>query len=131
MSLERRIPQSQDLRDWLAEFERRRRPSDCRGRRSRARDRRDRRHFHAQDGARPRFCSRTFRATARATASSPIFSPRSRRIAMTLGLPPSTTEVELVRFSRDYMREAADHPSGGVNTGAVFENVLRARRSIS
>ena len=68
----------------------------------------------------------------RASASSPIVFTSVKRIAMTLGLPASTSEVELVRFWRDYMREAPVIPPKEVNTGAaVREQSLPARRSIS
>jgi 4-hydroxy-3-polyprenylbenzoate decarboxylase len=46
-----------------------------------------------------------------------------RRIALTLGLPASTTEVELVRYWRNYMKEAKTIPPMPVNSGALLENV--------
>ncbi len=46
-----------------------------------------------------------------------------QRIALTLGLPAQTSEIELVRFWRDYFREAKAVPPRMVNTGAVLENV--------
>src|SRR5262249_18304368 len=49
-----------------------------------------------------------------------------RRIAMTLGLPPETTNVDLVRYWRDYMKAARTIRSTVVNAGAVTENILTA-----
>jgi UbiD family decarboxylase len=46
-----------------------------------------------------------------------------KRIALTLGLPATTSEVDLVRFWRDYFRAAPSVPPRTVNTGAVLENV--------
>jgi 4-hydroxy-3-polyprenylbenzoate decarboxylase len=46
-----------------------------------------------------------------------------KRIALTLGLPAQTTEIELVRFWRDYFRAAKAIPPRVVNAGAVLENV--------
>jgi UbiD family decarboxylase len=46
-----------------------------------------------------------------------------RRIALTLGLPAETTEVELVRYWRDYFRQAKTIPPRAVNTGPLLENV--------
>jgi len=46
-----------------------------------------------------------------------------KRIALTLGLSPSTTEIELVRYWRNYMKEAKTIPPITVNTGAVLENL--------
>src|SRR6201998_2046203 len=39
-----------------------------------------------------------------------------KRIAVSVGLPETTTEVELVRFWRDYMRETPTLPPKLVNT---------------
>ena len=47
-----------------------------------------------------------------------------KRIALTLGLPANTTEVELVRFWRDYMRDAPTLPPKQVNTGPLMENTF-------
>ena len=45
-----------------------------------------------------------------------------RRIALTLGLPKDTTEVDLVRFWRDYLKHAPTKPPMEVNAGALLEN---------
>jgi 4-hydroxy-3-polyprenylbenzoate decarboxylase len=45
-----------------------------------------------------------------------------RRIALSLGLPGDTSEVGLVRFWRDYMKEAPTIPPKEVNHGALLEN---------
>ena len=47
-----------------------------------------------------------------------------KRIALTLGLPGDTTEVELVRYWRDYMRNAPTLPPKQVNTGPLMENTF-------
>ena len=47
-----------------------------------------------------------------------------RRISLTLGLPESTTGVDLVRFWRDYMRGARTIAPKKVSNGLVLENVL-------
>jgi 4-hydroxy-3-polyprenylbenzoate decarboxylase len=47
-----------------------------------------------------------------------------KRIALTLGLPESTSEIELVRFWRDYFREAPTVAPTPVGTGVVLENVF-------
>src|ERR1700722_18432336 len=46
-----------------------------------------------------------------------------KRIALTLGLPADTSEVDLVRFWRDYFRAGKSVPPRAVNTGPVLENV--------
>jgi UbiD family decarboxylase len=46
-----------------------------------------------------------------------------KRIALTLGLPAETSEVDLVRFWRDYFRAGKSVPPRAVNTGPVLENV--------
>jgi UbiD family decarboxylase len=46
-----------------------------------------------------------------------------RRIVETAGLPPNTTEVELVRFWRDYMRDLPAVAPTTVTSGALLENV--------
>jgi len=46
-----------------------------------------------------------------------------KRIALTLGLPAETSEVDLVRFWRDYFRDARTIAPRAVNTGPVLENV--------
>jgi 4-hydroxy-3-polyprenylbenzoate decarboxylase len=45
-----------------------------------------------------------------------------RRIALTIGLPETISEIDLVRFWRDYMREAKMIAPREVNDGAVMEN---------
>jgi 4-hydroxy-3-polyprenylbenzoate decarboxylase len=45
-----------------------------------------------------------------------------KRISLTLGLPANTSEVDLVRFWRDYMRDAPTIEPKVVNTGALLEN---------
>jgi len=45
-----------------------------------------------------------------------------KRIALTVGLPADTKEVDLVRFWRDYMRNAPTLPVKEVNAGALLEN---------
>ena len=47
-----------------------------------------------------------------------------KRIALTLGLPGDTSEVELVRYWRDYMRNAPTLPPKQVNTGPLMENTF-------
>jgi UbiD family decarboxylase len=47
-----------------------------------------------------------------------------KRIALTVGLPGDTSEVELVRFWRDYMRNAPTIAPQQVNTGALLENTF-------
>ncbi len=46
-----------------------------------------------------------------------------KRIALTLGLPADTSEVDLVRFWRDYFRQSKAIPPRLVNNGPVFENI--------
>ncbi len=46
-----------------------------------------------------------------------------KRIALTLGLSADTTEVDLVRYWRDYFRAGKSVAPRAVNTGAVLENV--------
>jgi UbiD family decarboxylase len=48
-----------------------------------------------------------------------------KRIALTLGLPPQTTGVDLVKFWRAYMKEGKTIAPVQVNDGAVLTNVLR------
>ena len=48
-----------------------------------------------------------------------------RRIALTLGLPAETSEVDLVRWWRDYMRDAPTIPPKEVNTGALLDNTFK------
>ena len=48
-----------------------------------------------------------------------------RRIVLTLRLPPETTGVDLVRFWRNYMKEAKTIAPVKVQSGAVLENVSR------
>ena len=45
------------------------------------------------------------------------------RINIALGLPIDTTEIELVRYWRDYMKDAPSHPPVEVNGGPLLENV--------
>ena len=45
-----------------------------------------------------------------------------KRIALSLGLPADTTEVELVRFWRDYMKNAPAIEPLEVNHGALLDN---------
>ncbi len=47
-----------------------------------------------------------------------------KRIALTLGLPENTSEVELVRFWRNYFKELPTIAPTPVNTGTVLENVF-------
>ncbi len=47
-----------------------------------------------------------------------------KRIALTVGLPADTKEVDLVRFWRDYMRNAPTLPTKEVNAGALLENTF-------
>jgi 4-hydroxy-3-polyprenylbenzoate decarboxylase len=47
-----------------------------------------------------------------------------KRIALTLGLPENTSEIELVRFWRNYFKHAPTIEPTPVNTGAVLENVF-------
>jgi len=48
-----------------------------------------------------------------------------KRIALTLGLPEDTSEVDLVRFWRDYMKNAPTIPPKQVNHGALLENSFK------
>jgi UbiD family decarboxylase len=45
-----------------------------------------------------------------------------KRIAVSVGLPETTNEVELVRFWRDYMRQTPTIEPKLVNSGALLEN---------
>lgn len=47
-----------------------------------------------------------------------------RRIAITLGLPKETSEVDLVRFWRDYLKNSPTKAPKPVNAGALLENTL-------
>ena len=47
-----------------------------------------------------------------------------KRIALTLGLPENTTEIELVRFWRNYFKHAPTIEPTPVETGPVLENVF-------
>jgi 4-hydroxy-3-polyprenylbenzoate decarboxylase len=47
-----------------------------------------------------------------------------RRIAMTLGLPDDSTEMDLVRYWRNYIGGANTHKPEVVKTGKLLENVL-------
>src|SRR5690348_1342415 len=47
-----------------------------------------------------------------------------KRIALTLGLPESTSEIELVRFWRDYFKQAPTMAPTVVETGPLLENVF-------
>jgi UbiD family decarboxylase len=49
----------------------------------------------------------------------------TRRIKMTLGLPDSATDMELVNYWRRYMKENKTIPPVQVPTGLVMENVYR------
>src|SRR5690606_10033806 len=46
-----------------------------------------------------------------------------KRIALTLGLPETTSEVDLVRFWRDKFRNPPTFPPVEVETGPVLDNV--------
>lgn len=46
-----------------------------------------------------------------------------KRIAVSVGLPETTSEVELVRFWRDYMRNTPTIAPKFVNSGALLDNV--------
>jgi 4-hydroxy-3-polyprenylbenzoate decarboxylase len=48
-----------------------------------------------------------------------------KRINLTLGLPPETTEMGLVGFWRKYMKEAKTIPPLEVPTGLLMQNVMR------
>ncbi|MFM1813954.1 MAG: hypothetical protein RLZ98_649 [Pseudomonadota bacterium] len=48
-----------------------------------------------------------------------------KRIALTLGLPADTSEVELVKHWRDYMRNLPTIPPTEVNHGALLENTFK------
>lgn len=48
-----------------------------------------------------------------------------RRIALTLRLPPNTTGVDLVRFWRNYMKQAKTIAPTKVSNGLVLENLHR------
>jgi 4-hydroxy-3-polyprenylbenzoate decarboxylase len=47
-----------------------------------------------------------------------------KRIAITLGLPENSTEMDLVKFWRDYFVESKLIPPKFVETGSVMENVM-------
>jgi 4-hydroxy-3-polyprenylbenzoate decarboxylase len=116
-----RIPQSQDLRDWLAKLGV---ADDLLTVKGADRER--------EIGGIVDIAMRKMGRPAVLFEDIPGYTPGFRvvanlftsvkRIAMTLGLPPSTSEVDLVRFWRDYMRDAPTIPPMEVNTGALFEN---------
>jgi len=49
----------------------------------------------------------------------------TRRIRMTLGLPPDASDMELVQWWRKYMKEVKTIPPVTVPTGLVLQNVTR------
>ena len=49
----------------------------------------------------------------------------TRRIKMTLGLPDTATDMDLVNFWRRYMKEGKTIPPVQVPTGLLMENVSR------
>ena len=61
-------------------------------------------------------CGRGFRVIANLFTSV-------KRIAVSVGLPATTTEVELVRFWRDYMRNTPTIAPKFVNSGALLDNI--------
>ncbi len=121
MPLQHRTPQSQDLRDWLAALAAAGDLLTVKGA--------EREH---EIGGIVDIAMRKMGRPAVLFEDIPGYAPGFRvlanlftsveRIAMTLGLPASTTEVELVRFWRDYMREAPAIAPKEVNTGALLEN---------
>jgi 4-hydroxy-3-polyprenylbenzoate decarboxylase len=123
MPSERRLPQSQDLRDWLAKLSA---ADDLLTVKGADRER--------EIGGIVDISMRKMGRPAVLFEDIPGYAPGFRvvanlftsvkRIALTLGLPPSTTEVELVRFWRDYMREAPVIPPKEVNTGALLDNTF-------
>lgn len=46
------------------------------------------------------------------------------RINVALGLPPQASEMELIQWWRNYMRNAPSHPPRPVNGGPLLENVF-------
>ena len=53
---------------------------------------------------------------------------RPQRITRTLGLPPEANEIDLVRYWRDYFRQAKMIAPREVNGGPVFENTMSGAR---
>jgi len=64
----------------------------------------------------------------------PGFAPNNRvlaniltstpRIALTLGLPPTASEMDLISWWRGYMKNAPTHTPIAVNGGPILENVM-------
>jgi len=50
-----------------------------------------------------------------------------RRINLTLGLPADSSEIELVKFWRNYMKEAKTHAPVTVKNGPILENVASGK----
>ena len=50
-----------------------------------------------------------------------------RRINLTLGLPADGTEIDLVQFWRNYMKEARTHAPVTVKGGPILENVMSGK----
>ena len=116
-----RRPQSQDLRDWLAQMEEAGELLRVKGA--------DR---EREIGGIVDIAMRKMGRPAVLFEDIPDYAPGFRvlanlftsvkRIALTLGLPANTSQVDLVRFWRDYMRDAPTVPPTEVNTGALLEN---------
>ena len=53
------------------------------------------------------------------------------RINVALGLPPEATEMELIQWWRNYLKNAPSHPTKAVNGGPLLDNVFGARTSTS
>jgi UbiD family decarboxylase len=50
------------------------------------------------------------------------------RINVALGLPPESSEMELIQWWRSYMKKAPSHAPRAVNGGPLLENVFEGRR---
>ncbi len=50
------------------------------------------------------------------------------RINIALGLPPQGSEMDLIRWWRDYMKHAPTHQPRQVNGGPLLENAEKSRR---
>ena len=49
------------------------------------------------------------------------------RINVALGLPPEASEMELIQWWRNYMKNAPSHQPRAVNGGPLLENVLEGK----
>jgi UbiD family decarboxylase len=49
------------------------------------------------------------------------------RINVALGLPPASSEMDLIQWWRNYMKNAPSHPPRAVNGGPLLENVFEGK----